>query len=604
MRPLKALFLIGALGGASATTTHSGAQAPRSSESPATTSKPQNGQALTQVSPVTTPVPGGVPAPITSPISATPSKGNPTEDAQRFRQNFGLPATPAAIAAAAAGPDSRSIAEYGVPLLPREYSELHRRRELEKAAGPLQAVVSANEDVTGGMYIDQQRGGEFVVRLLPGAPAAVASAIRAALPPSGVLRFEPATYSTVQLQQFATDVTKSFLDFTARGPVPTNNVFVRLKAAGLEVASLGPDIPKNRVKVGFVTLSTQDAQTAASIWDLAVSDGIAPPRVAMLFEEVGALRPQEDRDNSPGQLKSGLALSDRSESCTSNLSVTEASGIQYRMTAGHCFGNNLPIIHGATFQIGVKSSDREFNGSDSDVSLIRQVPGGLSSPYAMAVFDCGGFPCRSPQIDTISSYRTNAAMTVGNQVCVGGIGSITVRCGAITQKGQTVVGESVTYTNQVFTNISGTQKGDSGGLVGFGSVAFGIHSAGTGVLTTFTPMQSALNATRTTLLTAVPPNPASWALDVARHSGKCLDLAAGNQADLTGIIHWGCHGLSNQRWTFVPTSGPSGPEGAPPYQIRYFPNPSRCIDVEGSSLQNQARVQIYGCHSGNNQSGG
>ena len=329
MRRLKALSLVGALGVAAATTATSGAQAPRSAQSPATTSVPQKGQALTQVSPVTTPVPGGIPAPINPPFSPPPTKSNPTEDAQRFRETFGLPASPAAIAAAAANADRRSVAEYGVPLLPSEYSELHRRRDLEKAAGPLHAVVAANEDVTAGMYIDQQHGGEFVVRLLPAAPPAIASAIQAALPLGGVLRFQPATYSTVQLEQFAADLTKSLVDFTAGGQIPTKNVFARLKGAGLEVANLGPDITSNRVKVGFVTLSGDSARAVASIWDSAVADGIAAPRAAMLFEETGALRPQELRSNSPGPAQERSQLGRLFSGCTSDPRHRPREQVQY-----------------------------------------------------------------------------------------------------------------------------------------------------------------------------------------------------------------------------------------------------------------------------------
>ena len=41
---------------------------------------------------------------------------------------------------------------------------------------------------------------------------------------------------------------------------------------------------------------------------------------------------------------------------------------------------------------------------------------------------------------------------------------------------------------------------------------------------------------------------------VARHSGKCLDVAGWSTDDGTGIIQWQCHGGANQTWLLRPVT--------------------------------------------------
>ena len=38
---------------------------------------------------------------------------------------------------------------------------------------------------------------------------------------------------------------------------------------------------------------------------------------------------------------------------------------------------------------------------------------------------------------------------------------------------------------------------------------------------------------------------------VAKHSGKCLDVAASSTADAANVQQWSCHGGNNQRWMLV-----------------------------------------------------
>jgi len=42
---------------------------------------------------------------------------------------------------------------------------------------------------------------------------------------------------------------------------------------------------------------------------------------------------------------------------------------------------------------------------------------------------------------------------------------------------------------------------------------------------------------------------------IAKHSGKCLDIAGGELYNGAAAIQWDCHGGDNQQWTFEPAGG-------------------------------------------------
>src|SRR5947208_12263246 len=44
---------------------------------------------------------------------------------------------------------------------------------------------------------------------------------------------------------------------------------------------------------------------------------------------------------------------------------------------------------------------------------------------------------------------------------------------------------------------------------------------------------------------------------VAKHSGKCLDVAGASKDDGASVIQWGCHGGPNQQWYFDNIPGTS-----------------------------------------------
>ncbi|MEU4208437.1 RICIN domain-containing protein [Streptomyces sp. NPDC026206] len=92
---------------------------------------------------------------------------------------------------------------------------------------------------------------------------------------------------------------------------------------------------------------------------------------------------------------------------------------------------------------------------------------------------------------------------------------------------------------------------------------------------------------------------------VARHSGKCLDVAGWSKADGGKIIQWDCHGGANQLWEFVdigdPKSCPPGSGGCSENAVGYLirsKHSGKCLDAgnadfpsppkQGASLQQWA----------------
>src|SRR5262245_27518567 len=96
------------------------------------------------------------------------------------------------------------------------------------------------------------------------------------------------------------------------------------------------------------------------------------------------------------------------------------------------------------------------------------------------------------------------------------------------------------------------------------------------------------------------PSDGSWQIAhphegtmVAVHSGFCLDVAGGSQADGGAIHQWGCHGGTNQLWRLSPV-------GDRTYLIVSV-HSGKCLDVAGFSHDDGGAVHQWSCHGGNNQ---
>jgi hypothetical protein len=100
-------------------------------------------------------------------------------DAMRSRQELGLRADEAWVRAVAANPDA--IMDWGFPLLPFEADQLAERPTGDDAVtNAVRQYLEAHPDISGGLYIDQARGG-VVTALVTTDPAVHEAAIRALL---------------------------------------------------------------------------------------------------------------------------------------------------------------------------------------------------------------------------------------------------------------------------------------------------------------------------------------------------------------------------------------------------------------------------------------
>jgi len=480
-----------------------------------------------------------------------------------------------------------------VDVTPESYDAIASRVDFERRAVPLIEFVHGLDNDFGSAWFDTDD--TIVVPALATATDSQQESIRALVPPGGKLRFTPAKFSARTLLAWSNDLDTQWRAFTDaqrdKKDLPQENVFADLAAINAEVAALGPRDELNLVGVDLV--SEVDQARLDLVWARAASKGYAPPRDAMSFTVTGAASPTDSRTDSPGQVKSGLSLN--SKSCTSNLSVTDSSGVIYQLTAGHCYSVGSSVSHSGQ-TIGTVASSHLWDYTNNDAELIRLSPGGLGSPYAFAQFPSG------VQADTISSYRSPSGIAVGNSTCMGGVSTEVIVCGSVTALHQTVYYSSLgVHIADTFRTSYPSIPGDSGALHGYGPEAFGINSGTGGGWAIVTPLGNALSSYGVTLMTTSPSVPADWAYIVSPYSNKCADVPWNNPANGTAIWSWSCQGNNPaQQWSLVPVATTGG---FIVYEIKRFAASSKCLDVENSSggLANGLTVQEWDCTGTNNQ---
>lgn len=80
---------------------------------------------------------------------------------------------------------------------------------------------------------------------------------------------------------------------------------------------------------------------------------------------------------------------------------------------------------------------------------------------------------------------------------------------------------------------------------------------------------------------------------MAKHSGKCLNVAGAGTATGANVLQWDCHGGPNQQWILSDKS-----DG---YYVLTARHSGKCLDVAGVSNDNGANIYQWDCHSGPNQ---
>jgi hypothetical protein len=80
---------------------------------------------------------------------------------------------------------------------------------------------------------------------------------------------------------------------------------------------------------------------------------------------------------------------------------------------------------------------------------------------------------------------------------------------------------------------------------------------------------------------------------VARHSGKCADVRDGSTADGVQVIQWACTGGTNQQWRLQDAGGG--------YVRLVARHSGKCVDVRDASTADRAQLVQWACTGGTNQ---
>jgi hypothetical protein len=91
----------------------------------------------------------------------------------------------------------------------------------------------------------------------------------------------------------------------------------------------------------------------------------------------------------------------------------------------------------------------------------------------------------------------------------------------------------------------------------------------------------------------VPVAPDVYRIHSSRNTGLCLDLPSSNAVSGQDVQLYPCHSGNNQLW-LVDSSGSSA-------VIKSILHLGLCLDVEDGTVNAPARVQLFTCHGGANQ---
>lgn len=85
-----------------------------------------------------------------------------------------------------------------------------------------------------------------------------------------------------------------------------------------------------------------------------------------------------------------------------------------------------------------------------------------------------------------------------------------------------------------------------------------------------------------------------YTLNPVHNSGKCLDIQGGSTANGARLVQYACHGGANQRFRFVRITGSF-------YNIRPVHVSGKCLEVAGASTADRARIVQFACDNGTQQ---
>ncbi|MDQ1446379.1 MAG: glucosylceramidase [Acidimicrobiaceae bacterium] len=543
-----------------------------------------------------------------------------------FRKKFGLAFDDAALAAADANPAAGAQSRYGVSLTPAEFADQVTRDGWAEAKGPMMEALNQRRDEFAGMWIDQAKGGAFVVMAMPTASPVGKAAVVAAAPAGAPVTFASADFSSATLDGAYGVLNGVHVDSTAATP-KAGNPLVALRARGFDVLVTGVETQANRIVVGVKGLTTERLGELESVWDGYAAAGTLPARALVQFTRIGGLTPQESRYESPVVMKGGLELigndGTRQGQCTSNVSAS--GGVV--LTASHCYGPGTHVSHANQEVAFGLAYDGYFNGSTADVEALPLRVPRMASRFMFNAFGCNGNLDTCQQIDAATTVHSGNYVG-GERVCTGGATTYWIDCGTVqiasaagTQAGPRAWRGVNTFNDQVVADYH-ANPGTSGGVVGVGGVVHGIHSAVVDDPQCLTCQTGAQQSTSAQSGAITQPQP-GWAffsrmvraqtnmnrsvvtgrtwvgITSAFAGGKCADVQNNVTNNGTPVWSWPCDGGTAQRWSLEPY-GTSTVEPNLWWTLKRFDVLSKCMDID-INLADGARVQEWDCNAQSQQ---
>lgn len=248
-----------------------------------------------------------------SAVSPSPEEVGTNDDAAQFRQTFGLNATPEVLRTAAADTTTYSTWPYGVPLSKVEIAEMGRRAQVQAAVNKLLPQTRSLPG-WGGVYLDQQAGGQPVFLFTSGLPKDVRDQIASALPAGTAFRVEAATRTEAQLLAQKAKI---------EADLPST------WASGIDVVRVAVKTSENRLRIGVHDLTDAERQMLLARYGAEID----------VFEDGVAVSDACGGYNDCRPIKGGISINHDGGSageCTSGFVVRGDTGALYLLTAGHC----------------------------------------------------------------------------------------------------------------------------------------------------------------------------------------------------------------------------------------------------------------------------
>ncbi|MFZ3589080.1 S1 family peptidase [Bacillus sp. DJP31] len=236
-----------------------------------------------------------------------------------------------------------------------------------------------------------------------------------------------------------------------------------IKDMGIGLQSVRIDLENNKIVIGVHPYKQSDVDLIMGMFDEQL---ISVKEVQPIYVE------HHTRPVQAGTRITGP----RGNGCTAGFSAQDkANNNLYIVTAGHCTDSIGDMFRHAGLNLGTVSK-RKYNGGNNDSAVIK-VSGSDLSPY---IFAAGNHTAVK-----IISTQSFSQEVIGQQVCISGATTNTIKCGLLTDTswaGETrkvSTGEVYYFTNMRKASYA-SEGGDSGAPIFQGNKLVGIHAAAGG----------------------------------------------------------------------------------------------------------------------------